>query len=248
MKCFKVFLLILLGFYVAGALQTTTQFNLVNKKNYKISYDRDIGGKDIQKISNDLDSLFRYWKNKLKVKHKGKVEFVLYKYDKSYKNKSNVRFNLPIYLNKGSVHISPNALDYRNQAYHSYLSQAVILGILNEVNQKGCPRWLCEAFSVYVAKLKDIDTDSYIDFQHSIKDFQQEYSQLKKETQYKAFMAKTLSFIKFLDSKYGEGKMLLLFRTYDGKKTDQEVFEKVFSDKFDEIEKGWLHFVREKQK
>lgn len=248
MRLFKAILIVVFSFSISLALQTSKQFNLLNKKNYKIIYDRDINSKDIQKISNDLDSVFRFWKSKLKVKQKGKIEFVIYKDDKSYKNRSGVNFNLPIYLNKGIVHISPVATDYRKQTYHSYLTQGVVLGILQEAYKRGCSKWLIDAFSVYVSKLGDVDAQVYNEVQHNIKDFQQEYSQLKKEAQYKAFIAKALSFINYLGSKYGEEKILLLFRKYDGKKTDEEVFEEVFGEKLGEIEKGWQIFLKRKQK
>lgn len=248
MKLFKVILVILLVYNITHPMQNTKQFNLINKKSYKILYDREFDAAEIQKFSHDLDSAFMYWKAKLSVKQKGKIEFIIYKSERSYKHKSGVKFNISVYRSRGIVHISPKAIEYRNKNYSSYLTQAVISGLLKDVNKKGCPEWLSDAFAFYISKLDEVETQGYIDTQLNIRDFQQEYSQLKREAQYRMFIVRAFSFLNYLETKYGGEKIYLLFRTFDGKRTDEEVFEIVFGEKFDAIEKGWRLFVRAKQK
>lgn len=218
------------------ALQKIASFETIQKKNIVMRFEKGISEQEAKEIFQQLDSLVKDWKKKLNIKTKSKSEFRFYFLDKSYMSKSGAKFNQIVYLNKGAVHISPVARLTEN--IKRSLPQAVVLSILAETNKNGCPNWLTEAYAYYISNQVAVNFQPLSTF-YNIKDFQQEYYQIKKESQYKVLLAKAISLIIFLKERYGIEKLNSLFSSYDGIRTDEQIYEKVFNEKYDLIERYW---------
>ncbi len=244
MKIIHLFLIILIFLSYTYSQNITIQYEEMKYKSFKISFQKDLNLEEVKSIGDQLDHYLNHWKNILKIKKVRNVEFRLYKSEKAYKNKSNVNFNQEVFLYKDIIHLSPKIFDRNYLLTDKLLANAVVLALLKESGKKGCPKWLIESYAIYLSGMRDADQQSTINISYSLKDFKQEYSQLKKESQYKAFLSKSSVFFEFVNKRYGSERLNYLFRLFNGKRSEEQAFEMAFGEKFDEIERAWKVYLR----
>ncbi|RCK73996.1 MAG: hypothetical protein IGBAC_2143 [Ignavibacteriae bacterium] len=244
MKHINLILIFLLIFNQSNSQQLTKQYESLKYKNFKISYEKELNPEDVKFIAIKIDSLLNEWKLILKIKRVRNIEFRMYKSDKSYKNKTNVKFNQDVYHNQNIIHLSPKIFDRKSLSSDKILVNAVILALLSESGKRGCPKWLIDSYAIYFSGLKESEQQATLNISGNLKDFKQEYSQLKKETQYNAFLSKSFHFIDFVNKRYGNDKLNFLFKAFNGKRSEEEAFEFALGEKFEEIEKAWNNFIK----
>ncbi len=111
-----------------------------------------------------------------------------------------------------------------------------------QMSLQGVPSWLVRGYILWYmnAPAGDPPVATFI---RSFDDFSEEgvfLSNPSQESDYDFLLTKTVD---YLVKKYSEQNFLLIFSTFDPDKSIKEVFEKVFAEKYNVIEKGWRVFI-----
>lgn len=224
-------------------------FEVLKSKNFIIKYEQGISQTQVSPVMSDLELQFKNWNKRLGLvpTKAGGIEVRIYKNENRYFRESGSFLKEEGFYSKGIIHLTlPSTLD-KNGNRMNVLSCVVALSLLSAANDNGCPAWLTEAFGIYAGG----DLGKYgMPLQvrtSNFRDMQQEFTQVRKEKDMINFYAKLAEVMKFLNDRYGTQKVDSLFIVFDGIKTFEQVFEQVFSEKFDKIEKAWGEAIRNRK-
>jgi hypothetical protein len=224
-------------------------FETMNSKNFMIKYERGISQSEIKLVMGDLEIQYKIWYKRLGLvlTQSGAIEVRVYKNENRYFRESRSLLKEEGCYSNGIINLAPPSLLDKKGNRMNVMSRVVALSLLSSANDNGCPTWLTEAYGIYAGgDLKKYGTSPQIRTTN-FRDFQQEFSQVRKQKEMVYFYAKLSDVIKFLIDKYSEKKVDSLFLAFDGIQTFEQVFERVFSDNYDKIEKSWGESVRNRK-
>jgi hypothetical protein len=224
-------------------------FETLKSKNFIINYEPGISQSEIKLVMGDLEIQHKIWYKRLGLvpTQAGTIEVRVYKNENRYFRESRSLLKEEGCYSNGMINLAtPSLLDQKGNRMN-VMSRVVALSLLSAANDNGCPAWLTEAYGIYAGgDLKKYGTPPQIRTT-SFRDFQQEFFQVRKEKEMVYFYAKLSDVIKFLIDKYGEKKLDSLFLAFDGIQTFEQVFEGMFSEKCDKIEKSWREAIRNRK-
>jgi hypothetical protein len=221
-------------------------FETLKSKNFIINYERGISQSEIKLVMGDLEMQYKVWYKRLNLAptHEGAIEVRVFKNENRYFHESRSLLKEEGCYSNGVINLAPPSLLDKKGNRMNVMSRVVALSLLSSANDNGCPMWLTEAYGIYAGgDLTKYGTPPQIR-STSFRDFQQEFTQVRKQRDMVYFYAKLSDVIKFFIDRYGDKKVDSLFPAFDGIKTFEQVFEEIFSEKYEKIEKLWAESVR----
>jgi hypothetical protein len=123
------------------------------------------------------------------------------------------------------------------------MAYEMALAFLEQSAQKGCPRWLEEAFASYYSGETAGMTPPLGARLTAFSDLNQDIQEHANPPQRDDVHYILTSTMTYFVQKYGEKRAFRLYREFDGTTTVDRVFKKVFEDEYPAVEKGWAKYI-----
>jgi hypothetical protein len=150
------------------------------------------------------------------------------------------------YYARGVLHIQPIQALRQRGIFERVLSFELAEAYLEPVVEKGCPRWLREAFAVaFCGELGDLTPPigaklaSFSDLNQDL----QVYQEPPQRDDVHFILGHTF---RFFQRTYGNDKVALIFKEFDGTKSIETVLRKVLALDYGAVEKAWSKDIQAK--
>ena len=241
---FAMALVVALALFAAITARAQETFGTLSSAHFEVKFQRTIPQADAKKVMDFLQSEYKSLTADLGMEPKAKIEVRIYESVGKFLSETGLKrpWRGALYQ-RGMLHLQPVAALVARKIFEKSISFELALAFLDETAQKGCPRWLSEAFAVYYcgetsgmtppvgAKLS-----AFADLNQDI----QEYQNPPQRDDVHYILGSTMT---FFVQKYGEPKAFRLYREFDGVTTVDKVFKKVFVDDYPTIEKAWAKYI-----
>lgn len=207
---------------------------------FNVQYQRGVTEEEARTAADYLQSDYGYLSEKLGIDLKKKLDVRIYESVRKFTTQANRTrpWRGALYW-RGVLHVQPVRALAQRKILEQSLSYELVGAMLESSAEKGCPRWLCEAFAVYhsglMAKLVrpvGARLSSFADLEQDI----QSYPNPPQWEDVRYVLGVTM---KYLVDTYGEEKVLGLFKAFDGTMSVQNVFKYNLGQDFAAIEHAW---------
>jgi len=220
-------------------------FSSMKTPHFEIQYQRGVSDQDAKKVVDYLESDYDHLSEKLGLDFKKRLGVTVYDAVGKFSAKTNrtPSWRGAIY-SRGILHVQPVQALVMRKIFDQSLSFELVLALLDQSAEKGCPRWLCEAFAVYhcgstatMSRPSGVRLASFADLEQDL----QTYPNPPQRNDVHYILGSTIS---FFVKKFGEQKTLDLFKSFDGQTTIEQVVKKCFGRDLEDVEKEWATYVR----
>lgn len=248
MKALRLVSAKILGlFLLLCSMSVAQEAGHIATKHFQIYYSRAVAEADVRRMVDFLQRRAGDIQRELGIPMERAVEVRVYESVGRFLSES----RLPkawrgAFFNRGVLHVQPlQALIHRG-IFDRALSFELVQAYLEPVVDKGCPRWLREAYAVtFCGELEGLTPpigaklSSFSDLNQDI----QVYPNPPQRDDVHFVLGHTMA---FLERRFGKAKLMSVFREFDGTRGVETVFKKVFEEDYGLIEKAWGKAIREK--
>jgi len=236
-----VALLTVSALFAARAQET---YGTLSSAHFEVKHQRAIPQEDAKKVMDFLQTEYKSIGADLGLEPKSKVEVRIYESVGKFLSETGLKrpWRGALYQ-RGMLHLQPVSALVTRKIFEKSVSYELVLAFLDETAQKGCPRWLTEAFAVYYCGEMSGMTPpvgarlaAFADLNQDI----QEYQNPPQRDDVHYILGSTMT---FFVQKYGERKAFRVFKEFDGVTTVDRVFKKVFEEDYSTIEKAWAQYI-----
>ena len=148
------------------------------------------------------------------------------------------------FYTKGVLHTQPIDALVQRDILEPTISYELAMAMLDGAAEKGCPRWLREAYAVYhsgematLTPAVGVKVASFSDLEQDI----QAYPNPPQRSDVHYVLGLTME---FFFERYTREKALTLYREFNGMRSVQTVLKAVLAEEYAAIEKAWAERVR----
>jgi hypothetical protein len=223
-----------------AALPAQEAFGTIRSANFDVHYANGIPEAEAQKVSDYLQGQYQSINVQLGLELSKKVDVRIY--DSVGRFLAEAGLKKPwrgAYYARGILHVQPVQALTQRKIFENTLSYECARVTLEPVGEKGCPLWLRESYAAYRAGSFRTMTAPLGAKLSSFSDLNQDinhYTDPPQRDDVQYMLGQTMN---FLVQKYGEKKAMSVFRDFDGMKSVDTVFRRVFGEDFAAIEKSW---------
>ncbi len=216
----------------------------INTLHFLVKYQRGVAESDVRKLVDYIQNDYSYLSGKLGIDLPRKIEVRVYESVGKFLEEANMKQDWRIaYYSHGILYVRPPRAVTPRRMLDRAISYELVLALLEQKADKGCPRWLIESFAVnHTGEMQDLTPaqnvrfTSFADLNQDI----QEYDSPPQRDDVHYLLGKTM---KFFLARYGEQKVFSVFRQFDGTTTVEKAFKKVFGQEYADIEKAWADYL-----
>ncbi|MEW6509474.1 MAG: hypothetical protein AB1428_00805 [Bacteroidota bacterium] len=228
----------------AGGARSQDTYGTLSSAHFEVKFQRPIPQEDARKVMDFLQSEYKSLSADLGVELKSRIEVRIYESVGKYLSETGLKRPWrAAYYQRGMLHLQPVSALVTRKIFEKAISYELALAFLDEAAQKGCPRWLVEAFAVYycgetagMTAPVGARMTSFSDLNQDV----QEYPNPPQRDDVHYILGSTMT---FLVQKYGERKAFRVYKEFDGVTTVDKVFKKVFDEDYASIEKAWAQYI-----
>jgi hypothetical protein len=235
----------LLALAVTTHLRGEREFFSIKTAHFEVQYQHGVSDQDAKKVADYLETDYALLSKKLGLDFKKRLEVRVYDAVGKFSAKANRTrsWRGAIYW-RGVLHVQPVQALVMRKILEQSLSFELVLALLEQVAERGCPRWLCVAFAVYhsgsatsVGRPLGVRLASFSDLEQDL----QTYPNPPQRNDVHYVLGSTMS---FFVKKYGEQKSFGLFKSFDGQTAVEQVVKKCFGQDYGDVEREWAAYVR----
>lgn len=148
------------------------------------------------------------------------------------------------YLQKGIIHVQPVQALVQRGIFETSLSYELAMTLLTGPAEKGCPRWLREAFAVHwsgettsMSPPAGMRLASFADLDQDIQSFPNPPQ--RDDVHY--VLGETM---RFLVDRFGREKALSVYKAFDGTSSVETLFKRTFGEDFTVTERAWADHIQ----
>jgi len=238
-------LLILALLILAPAvLSAQESFGTIRTTSFDVHHAKGVPEADAQKVADYLEGQYQSINVQLGLELPKKVDVRIY--DSVGRFLAEAGLKKPwrgAYYVRGILHVQPVQALTQRKIFENTLSYECARVVLDPVGERGCPLWLRESYAVYHAGSFRSMTPPLGAKLTSFSDLNQDihhYPDPPQRDDVQYMLGQTMD---FLVGKYGEKKAMSVFKDFDGMKSVDTVFRRVFGEDLAVIEKSWAKHI-----
>ena len=219
---------------------------VINTSHFEVQYGQGVPEADARKVADFLQKDYTHLSAALGMEWKGALEVHVCESVGKFMTETGVPkpWRGAIYQ-RGILYTQPVQALVHRKIFERSLKYELARAILDSAIERGCPRWLVEAFAVHhsgelenlappigakLASFSDLDQDI------------QENPNPPQRDDVHYMLGQTM---RFFVEKYGEKEAHGVFRLFDGNTGVEKVFKKAFKEDYAASEKSWARFISE---
>ncbi len=225
-------------------LSAQDTFGTLSSAHLDVRYQRGVPQEDARRVMDYLQTEYKSLAADLGMEPKTRLDVRIYESVGKYLQETALSrpWRTALYL-RGTLHLQPVSAVGSIKEFQKAMAYEMALAFLEQSAQKGCPRWLEEAFASYYSGETAGMTPplgarltAFSDLNQDI----QEYANPPQRDDVHYILTSTMT---YFVQKYGEKRAFRLYREFDGTTTVDRVFKKVFEDEYPAVEKGWAKYI-----
>ncbi len=220
------------------------QFSSIKTVNFDVMYQHGIPEQDAKRVADFLQTDYDSLRGTLGLDFKKRLDVRVYDAVSKFSAQTGrtPSWRGAIYL-RGVLHVQPVQALVMRKIFEQSLSFELALALLDQAAEKGCPRWLREAFAVYhsgvaqsVSPPTGVRLASFSDLEQDL----QTYPNPPQRNDVQYILAST---IRYFVQTYGEQNTMALFKAFDGHSTFEQIVSKGFAKDIGDVEKAWAQYI-----
>lgn len=222
-------------------------FASITTAEFDIKYQRDVKEHDVRMLLDFLQNDRKTLTAQLGVSADKKIEVRVYETVGAFLSETGLKQPWRgAYFTRGVIHTQPITALVQRDILETSVTFELALAVLEPSAQKGCPRWLREAYAVYhsgemsaVTPAVGVKLSSFADLDQDI----QQYPNPPQRGDVHYILGLTMQ---FLIERYGEAKAFSVFKAFDGVKLVETVFKQTFEEEYKKLETAWASHIQQK--
>jgi len=211
---------------------------------FRIFPEQQITKDAVVKIADNIELIFNTFQSHIQLPLQKNMIVELYSKPGSVARKFNGPPEMTTGISADTLFIQEWESDKPEQqeAITNSLRFLIPYGALKLMSAQGVPSWMIRGYVLWYmnAPLKEAPISTLIG---SFDDFPEEENSIQNQTQMNDYDFLVTKTVGYLIKKYGESKYLSVFTMLTADKTLEDVFEKVFGEKYNVIERGWRSYI-----
>lgn len=226
----------------AGRAQDT--YASISSTHFDIRYQRGVAEADVRKVATFLQEEYRFLSEKLGMEMAKKLEVRIYDSKGKFKYEAANRQEWrDVIFTKGILHVAPVQGIVSKKPFQRALSYEFTLAYVDQLGDKGCPRWLREALAVYHSGEGDVLTPPMGGRMVSFGDLNQDIQEYPNPPQRDDVHYVLVQTMKFFIEKYGERKTYAMFKEFTTTPMFERVCQKLLGQEYAAVEKAWSAYI-----
>ena len=217
-------------------LSAQDTFGTLSSAHLDVKYQRGVPQEDARRVMDYLQTEYKSLAADLGMEPKARLDVRIYESVGKYLQET------ALYL-RGTLHLQPVSAVGSIKTFEKSMAYEMALAFLEQSAQKGCPRWLEEAFASYYSGETAGMTPPLGARLTAFSDLNQDIQEHANPPQRDDVHYILTSTMTYFVQKYGEKRAFRLYREFDGTTTVDRVFKKVFEDEYPAVEKGWAKYI-----
>jgi hypothetical protein len=226
----------------AGEAQASQNLKYALLPHFRLNYDKNIPGKDVQLVEKELQRAFELFQKRLSFSPPSKIN--VYLYSSKGRPLGTLLYKVfdDSYYSDGKIVILSSSLHDEKYNLHSLIDRVVARAFLSGIIV--CPAWMAETYALAVGyDFTNLGKPTRGNLA-SFSDLGEDIARADNATDLKAVYANLSATAKYFMDQYGEDKLDAMIKLLHAGHSLNEAMENALGGKYNDIEHAWGQYMR----